>query len=280
MIFFFENGRLGNQLIQYIGLKSYFSKERIIFLGCETLFDTFDNVEALFLSKKKIDKWFHYGLLRKILFFLVRIRIFGKITEDRQSNSYKVISKKGFFWNIFVAENFFFRIKDIKNFTKPPLLKTHLITQAEEWLKIKGINIKTDSVVFVHFRRGDYLHWPSKEFPAVLSLDWYKKAMSLMKEKLQNPIFILISDDKYYLKDIFKESKTLFISENNLEVDFSIMSLCKYGVLSASTFALCSAYYANLDKKNKTFFVAPKYWENHRSKKNTEDHIIDFIDYI
>ena len=93
------------------------------------------------------------------------------------------------------------------------LLKTHLINQAEEWLKIKGINIKTDSVVFVHFRRGDYLHWPSKEFPAVLSLDWYKKAMSLMKEKLQNPIFILISDDKYYLKDVFKESKTLFISE-------------------------------------------------------------------
>ena len=64
-----------------------------------------------------------------------------------------------------------------------------------------------------------------------------------------------------------KSPKHYLFLKNNLEVDFTIMSLCKYGVLSASTFALCSAYYANLDKKNKTFFVAPKYWENHRSKK-------------
>jgi hypothetical protein len=280
MIFFFENGRLGNQLIQYIGLKSFFSKERIIFIGCKSLFNTFNNVDAVNLSKEKINKWVHYGLLKKVISLLVKIRIFGKITEDRQSNSYKVISKKGLFWKIFVVENFFFRIKDVKNYTNTPTIKPHLTHQAEKWLKIKGINIKTHSVVFVHFRRGDYLYWPSKEFPAVLSLDWYKKAMSLIKEKIQNPIFILISDDKYYLKDFFKESETLHISENDPEVDFSIMSLCNYGILSASTFGWCSAYYANLGKKNKTFFIAPKYWEHHRSKKITKNYITDFIHYI
>ena len=107
MIFFFENGRLGNQLIQYIGLKSFFSKERIIFIGCKSLFNTFNNVDAVNLSKEKINKWVHYGLLKKVISLLVKIRIFGKITEDRQSNSYKVISKKGLFWKIFVVENFF-----------------------------------------------------------------------------------------------------------------------------------------------------------------------------
>ena len=89
-----------------------------------------------------------------------------------------------------------------------------------------------------------------------------------------------MSDDKYYLKDIFKESQTMYISENNLQIDLSIMSLCRYGILSASTFAWCGAYYANLDKNNKNFFVAPKYWENHRSKKITEDYLANFINYI
>ena len=57
-------------------------------------------------------------------------------------------------------------------------------------------------------------------------------------------------------------------------------SLCSYGILSASTFAWCSAYYANLGKKSKTFFIAPKYWEHHRSKKITKNYITDFIHYI
>ena len=37
---------------------------------------------------------------------------------------------------------------------------------------------------------------------------------------------------------------------------------------------------SNLNNKNKTFFVAPKYWLHHRSKKITTDYISDFIEYI
>ena len=280
MIFFFENGRLGNQLIQYIGLKYYFKNEKIFFLGFKSLSNTFDNLDGFFLSKEKINKWIHYGLLKKIISFLVKIRIFGKITEDIDLNSHKVILKKGLFWKIFFVENFFFRINSIKNFTNNPTLKPHLVKQAEEWLQIRGINIKTNSIVFVHFRRGDYLNWPSKKFPAVLNLNWYEKAMQLMKKKINNPIFILISDDKNYLKDIFKPSEKIYISENNSQIDFSRMSICKYGILSPSTDAWCSAYYSNLNNKNKTLFVAPKYWVHHRSKKNTTDYISDFIEYI
>ena len=280
MILFFENGRLGNQVIQYIGLRKFFLKDKIIFFGCRSLFNTFQGVDAHFLSKETIHKWFHYGLLKKIIYFLAKIRIFGKITEDKQPDSYKVISRRGLFWKIFVVENFFFRIKDVNNFSKPPQLKIHLIKKAEEWLQTREINIKTHSIIFIHFRRGDYLYWPSKEFPAVLSLDWYKKAMDLMKEKLKNPIFVLMSDDKQYLKDIFKQSESLYISENSPELDLSIMSLCNYGILSASTFAWCGAYYANLNNRNQTFFIAPKYWEYHRSKKITKDYIANFINYI
>jgi hypothetical protein len=280
MIIFFENGRLGNQWIQYTGFKKFFPKEKLVFIGCESLFSIFDGVDAFFISKKKVGHRFYFIIFMKILFFLTKIRIFGKIIKTKQTNSYKISKKKGLFWKVFVIENFFFDIVDIENFKNPPLLKTHLVKQAKDWLINRRINTKTHSVVFVNVRRGDYLYWPSKQFPAVLSLDWYKRAMNLIKEKVQNPIFILISDDKYYLKDVFNESDNLYISENDFELDFSIMSLCKHGILSSSTFAWCGAYYANLNKEKETFFIAPKNWTQHRSQKITTDYISDFITYI
>ena len=131
-----------------------------------------------------------------------------KLNEDDENSEYKsfIVMRC---WHP-RAENV---IKDVKNYTNTPTIKPHLTHQAEKWLKIKGINIKTHSVVFVHFRRGDYLYWPSKEFPAVLSLDWYKKAMSLIKEKIQNPIFILISDDNDLIKQIPSLTETSAVVE-------------------------------------------------------------------
>lgn len=280
MIIFFENGRLGNQLIQYNGFKNFFPKDKLIFIGCESLFDTFNGIDAFFINKKKIGHKIVYIFLMKIIFLLSRVRIFGKITKIEEKNSYKISKIKGLFWSVYVTENFFFSISDIKGFKDPPSIKTNLVEQAKDWFKIRKIDLKTHSVVFVNIRRGDYLHWPSKQFPAVLSLSWYKKAMTLIKEKVNNPVFILISDDKQYLKDVFVQSDNLFISENESKLDLSIMSLCKHGILSASTFAWCGAYFANLKKENKPFFIAPKNWTQHRSQKLVTDHICDFITYI
>ena len=76
-----------------------------------------------------------------------------------------------------------------------------------------------------------------------------------------------MGDDTLYLRSVFKESKNLIISNNLPETDLSIMSLCSYGILSASSFAWWGAFYAKIYNKKRNYFIAPKYWIGHRSKK-------------
>ena len=146
MIIFFENGRLGNQLIQYNGFKNFFPKDKLIFIGCESLLDTFNGIDAFFINKKKIGHKFVYIFLMKIIFLLARVRIFGKITKIEEKNSYKISKIKGLFWSVYVTENFFFSISDIRGFKDAPSIKTNLVEQAKDWFKIRKIDLKTHSV--------------------------------------------------------------------------------------------------------------------------------------
>jgi hypothetical protein len=45
------------------------------------------------------------------------------------------------------------------------------------------------------------------------------------------------------------------------------MSLCSYGILSASSFAWRGIFYAKNHNKKDNYFIAPKYWGGHRLKK-------------
>jgi hypothetical protein len=88
-----------------------------------------------------------------------------------------------------------------------------------------------------------------------------------IKNKVKKPLFVIMGDDALYIRNVFKESKNLIISNNLPEIDLSIMSLCSYGILSPSSFAWWGAFYAKTHKKNGNYFIAPKYWAGHRSKK-------------
>ena len=66
MIFFFENGRLGNQLFQYYGLKNYFPEHTLFFFGCVSLKEMFNNTTAKFFYFKKN---IILRLIKKVFFF-------------------------------------------------------------------------------------------------------------------------------------------------------------------------------------------------------------------
>ena len=278
MIIFFENGRTGNQLFQYIGLKKYFPRDKLVFIGFKELFQYFDKIDAYFLNKNKLMNWFLFILPRSIFFFLANLRIIGSIIEyDHHLKESKVIVKKGFFSKIFIAKNIYFQQNDIiKKIQYPPLLKDYIHQKAFRWFQDKKINLNISSLVFVHVRRGDYIKWPNKKFPAILEFEWYDRAMSLIKTKLKNPIFIIMSDDQNYIHNFFKESKSLFISNNNLEIDLSIMSMCSSGILSASSFSWWGGYYAHSlnwplewdpNINDHSIFIGPNYWGGYRMRQ-------------
>ena len=282
MIFFFENGRIGNQLFQYYGLRQYFREHRLVFFGCEDLRKYFNSVDVHLFPKRGLGSKIFFRLLKHIIFCLVSIRVLGRITEDTESPVFKVTSRRGLFWNIYFAQNVFFQhshvVSQIKNM---PKLKHDLEESALSWLSKMHIDLESKSLVFVHVRRGDFLYWPTKELPAALNSDWYKQAIKRMQEKIENPVFVLIGDDQFYLRNNFEESKKIVISDNPPGVDFAIMSFCHSGILSASTFSWWGAFYARSKQKQKSIFLAPMYWAGHRKKKWHSTYFrTDWITYI
>ena len=108
--------------------------------------------------------------------------------------------------------------------------------------------------------------------------------MTNFNKWIKKPIFVLFSDDQNYLKDKFKESNSLIISNNAVEVDLAFMSFWSHGILSASTFSWWGSFFAKFRKKNKNLsrFVAPKFWFSHRSKKTDFSymHKTDWITFV
>mgnify|MGYP001487744647 FL=1 len=189
---------------------------------------------------------------------------------------------KGLFWNIFLAKGLYFQHeKFVNRISSPPTIRHNHIKRAEQWIKKKNIFYKRYNLIFVHIRRGDYLFWPDTRYPAFLDLDSYKKNIERIKRKVKKPLFIILGDDSSYLKKAFQESNELIISENSIELDLSIMTLCSHGVLSASTFSWWGAFYVRDKIKDNNIFLAPKYWAGHRKKKWIPLYFYtDWITYI
>ena len=280
MIFFFENGRLGNQLFQYCGLRQYFREHNLFFFGCSSLQNSFNSIDAIFIKLKSNS--FLYRVLKKIFLFLAKFKLLGLITEITVNNNTKLYVRRGLLWNIFLAHNVYFQQSGFVNkIINPPSIKKKYVTLAKNWLIKKKVFKKKSNLVFVHIRRGDYLFWPDPNFPAVSDLSWYKKNILNIKNRVKKPIFVIMGDDTLYLRDVFKESKNLIISNNLPEIDLSIMSFCSHGILSPSTFAWWGAFYARSKHKQNTTFLAPKYWWGHRKKKwHPANFQTDWITYI
>lgn len=280
MIIKFENGRLGNQLFQYCGIKEYFPRHKLVFFGFSDLKSLCNIFDVFFINVNQ--SLLYNKLLKKLIFLLSDIRIIGIITEVHHFKSYVIDVRKGIFWNIFLAKDLYFQHeKFIKKISSPPQIKLNHIKSAEQWIKKKNIFYKKFNLIFVHIRRGDYLFWPDTKFPAFLDLDSYKKNIERIKRKVKKPLFIIIGDNSSYLKKAFKESNELIISDNSSELDLSIMALCSHGVLSASTFSWWGAFYARDKIKDDNIFLAPKYWAGHRLKKWIPLYFYtDWITYI
>jgi hypothetical protein len=198
---------------------------------------------------------------------LVKIGILGKIFENNENDQFIVRKKRGLIFNVFIVSNTFFQHKAFVNTIGcVPKFNVEIIDEAKSWLNAKVNNLQERQLVFIHIRRTDYVRWPSIEFPAVMDLNWYRKAILAIKQKVRNPMFIIMGDDIFYIKDVFSNTENTVISENQEAVDLAIMSLCQHGILSASSFAWWGAFLSknNNNYPNTSIYIAPKYWLGYR----------------
>lgn len=274
-------GGIGNQMFQY-ALKLKF----------DCLLQHQNKIDTRFYEKKDV----HNGYELDAVFGIDANRYKGKIHSiaDKYSFFYKVCFKLGVQFlkqgNVFTeirtgfsnrifeqdvdycyldgywqSEDYFKDIElDIRNvFRFPEFTEQENI---ELMNKISGKNS-----VSLHVRRGDYVDVP--RYVALGKTQYYQNAVDYIKERVDNPIFVILSDDILWCK------QNLNLPENIIYVDWNhgtrsyrdmqIMSRCKHNIIANSSFSWWGAWLnSNLDK----IVVSPERFFN--GKMEDDSHII------
>lgn len=112
--------------------------------------------------------------------------------------------------------------------------------------------------VSVHIRRGDYLQHQHKF--VLLTEDYYKQAIQILRERTGNPRFFVFSDDITYVQQTYGElfgEDAVYVSALHLSdvEELVLMSHCKHNIVANSTFSLWGAW---LNQNPNAIVVAPK----------------------
>jgi hypothetical protein len=122
--------------------------------------------------------------------------------------------------------------------------------------------IKSTNSVSLHIRRGDYATNANiNQYHGLCSLNFYKEAIKIIEERVDNPHFYIFSDDLEWTKQNLPINHPHTFVEGNIGKasfeDMRLMSFCKHNITANSSFSWWGAWLnENLDK----IVVAPKNW--------------------
>jgi hypothetical protein len=153
----------------------------------------------------------------------------------------------------FQSAKYFNNDKDYISYIYGPN-KSYLM-QLRSLLLDYGIDIENS--VAVHVRRGDYLRmrepYSNSDTGWALPIQYYRKALNILDKKIK-PVFI--STDYEFIRYAFGQ-QAICSPFTDASRDMMLMALCRYKVLSNSTFAWWGAYLGGIHDK---LVIAPKYW--------------------
>ncbi len=259
-------GGLGNQMFQYALYRA--NKKKIKNLYVDVSFFTrvkchngyeLNKIFSLNPRKNNINilknivssQTLIYKQLRKLLYktsFLFSTDELGYI-ENILNKAYVIFKGS---WE---SEKYFIEIQDeIRKDFVFPAFKNYKNIELKNILKI------TNSIS-IHVRRGDYLC--NRFFGGLTSLEYYKKCILYIQEKVQNPKFIIFSNDICWCKNNLElEKDSIFVDWNIKEESFrdmQLMSLCKHNIIANSSFSWWGAW---LNDNSNKIVLAPQRWFN------------------
>jgi len=250
-----SNGRLGNQMFQYAGLRGIAANRKFnwIIPPPESYGDS------------------NYGLFDCFKMGSVEEKNFGYLNAQSISTGQFHFNKEFFdscpdnvnLHDYFTSEKYFLNVSNI--------IRKDYIFKDEILIPCKEIIDEFKNPIFLHVRRGDYLIKP--EAHPSCPIEYYQKALTYYKEDSQVLIF---SDDIEWCRrqDLFKDDRFM-LSEytekypqtcDTLEgrqhslipyFDLCMMSLCTGGIIANSTMSWWGAW---LIRNPTQPIVAPKPW--------------------
>ena len=119
--------------------------------------------------------------------------------------------------------------------------------------------IKKVNSISIHVRRGDYVG--CNVHGDICGPDYYRKAVSLISEKVENPEFFCFSDDMAWVKENITINYPVHYIDWNCGDqsfrDMHLMSLCRHNIIANSSFSWWGAW---LNKNYNKVIIAPNKW--------------------
>lgn len=264
MIFYFAKGQLGNQIFQYMFLKSIQkNNETLIVSGFEDLQEVFEIKDIANLDKRLKSTKTLVNINRRILAALSAIKVINgiQIIHDMTSESVsrettRYSYTKGLINSITFVKPGYFQSESFfdKTLTRKLKIKDKYLKLAENFLRQCP---EGSQKIFIHIRRGDYRHFKILGKSILLPISYYKKQIDYFINNKQNCFFIFLSDDPEFVEKEFSFIENKLISFNtHFGTDFAIMTKCQNAILSPSSFSWWGAYLM----QNRDTIFAPKYW--------------------
>jgi hypothetical protein len=269
LIIFFYGGDFGNHLFKYAFIEKIKKKGEILVTDEPKISSVFNlprSNTSIILDKK----W--KTLFLRLSKVLAQLRLISYVGQNYKTYNKKyliplpsLLYKKGLFYKIrFIEGHFqseFFFDKSIKD---ELIVKKSILCKSEEFL---GTIPKNYQKVFVHIRtyskKGyDLENLLFGEYHFSLPISYYKHAIKIIQDRVENPFFIFLSDSPEVVNEHFGYLENKLTSYNEATIDFSIMTLCEHGIMSNSSFSWWGGFLMSSHGE----VIAPKYWIGYRAK--------------
>lgn len=266
-VFVNMKGRQANQMFEWAFGKAFEKKT-----GYEVIFDDSEEtfkLKCFELSKniKTIEKPLYKKILKKIVFIrklrnkLVKIKNTKPTYTQKDFSSYEEslfeIKPPAYIDGYFQSYKYFENVLDeLRNDFK-------LVFKMNSKNKKMLEQIKASTSVSMHFRRGDYLKARNQKVYGSCSMDYYKNAVNLIKEKIgENFTLFIFSDDPKWVKENTNfECKTIVVDINSGKhgwFDLELMKNCNHNIIANSSFSWWGAF---LNENPDKIVIAPEYWQ-------------------
>lgn len=116
--------------------------------------------------------------------------------------------------------------------------------------------LRDTNSVFLHVRRGDYLNEATKKYHGLLNADYYERAISYIRERVESPTFYVFSDDAVWCAENMPY-EVISLKNFGLHHDLYLMQNCKHGIGANSTFSWMANWLGSTPER---ISIAPSQW--------------------
>jgi len=263
-------GGLGNQIFQYAFFRYLIKKghRRIYLDGTAEFISKHGGFElkrlfpAIATDKRVLSYWKARPLYLLAELFRLIFRLDFRTAEEQPA-------RRKLWWKAHWQE---YRYPE---YVREELLKSlEFIPIEDEKNKTVQQQITSTNSVSIHVRRGDYLK-PNFRLAVgdICTIDYYREAIDFIRQKIENPVFFVFSDDPDWVKENLPLQGAVYVDWNKGKDSFrdmQLMSACKHQIIANSSFSWWGAW---LNQSAEKLVVCPVKWF-HNSPNEMVDRLL------